>query len=229
MNNAIPLLFPGLCFQSILTCEVKLLSHLAAGVGSDAVSGMCSYPNLTQMEDIRLFLRFPTERFLSYPSPSTFFRSTSLFFLSNNFIFFALLFSSFSPPPSVDLSWPRWLLCAGAPERWEIGKWRRASDQSSLPLCFVVSLQRQHPYPDWKVISPFYALQCLPLTPRVVCFVLASYHTGRHQPHIKPDRLSLVSALSLVFLLFAQKAKLILITACFKTIHIWLDGFFWHL
>lgn len=169
MNNAIPLLFSGLCFQSILMCEVKLLSHLAVGVGADAVSGMHCSPNPTlcklQIEDICLFLSLPTKCFLSYPSPSNFFFVHPHLFLSNNFIFFFLLFSSFSLPPSVDLSWPCWLLCAEALERWEIGKWRRASDQSSLTLCFAVSLQRQHPYPDWKVISPFYALHCLPLTP----------------------------------------------------------------
>lgn len=167
MNNAILLLFSGLCFQSILMCDVKPFSHLTVGVGVDTASGKCCSPNLTtcklQIEDICLFLILPTECFLSYPSTS--FCTPSLFFLSNNFIFFSLLFSSFSLPPSVDLSWPCWLLCAGALERWEIGKWRRASDQSSLPLCFAVSLQRQHPYPDWKVISPFYALHCLPLTP----------------------------------------------------------------
>lgn len=113
-----------------------------------------------QIEYIHLFLSLPTECFHSHPTPCTF-----SFFLSNNLIFSSLLFLSFSPPPSADLSWPCWFLCAGALERWEIGKWRRASDQSSLPLCFAVSLQRQHPYPDWKVISPFCALHCLHLTP----------------------------------------------------------------
>lgn len=196
-------------------------------MGSDAVSRTCYFPNPTPLEDIRLFLA--PKRALSFLPlslnipPFNF----SLFPLQQ-LHFFALLFLSFSPPPSVDLSCPHWLLCAGAPERWEIGKWRRTSDQSSLLLCFVVSLQRQHPYPDWKAISPFYALQCLPLThTSVVCFVLA-YHTGWHQPQIKPYRLILVSALSLFFLHFPQKAKLILITWCFKTVHIWL-GVFWHL
>lgn len=201
-------------------CEVKLLSHLAVGVGADVVSGIRYSPKLTlrklRIEDICLFLSFPTACFLSYPSPSEFFWTPSLFFLSNNFIFFSLLFSSFSPPPSVDLSWPCWLLCAGALERWEIGKWRRASDQSSPPLCFAMSLQRQHPLSRLK--SHFTLLRSpLSASPTsVVCFVLASYHTGRHQLHIKPDRLRLVSAWSLFFLQFPQKAKLILIPGCFK-------------
>lgn len=88
MNNAIPLLFPDLCFQSILMCEVKLLSHLAVGVEADSVSGKSYSLNLTANKRY-LFISQTPYRVLSFlPVPQHSFRTPSFFFPLQQLYFF---------------------------------------------------------------------------------------------------------------------------------------------
>lgn len=137
MNNAIPLLFSGLCFQSILMCEVKLLSHLAVGVGADAVSGIRYSPNpcKLQIEDIRLFPSLPTECFLSHPSPSTF----SLFPLQQLYFFLPTFLKLFSSAIC------RFILAVLAPMCWGSGEMGNRQVKTCQRSIFAAALLCREP------------------------------------------------------------------------------------
>lgn len=151
-----------------------------------------------------MFISHPPNRVLSFLPLNILLYTFSLFPLQQLYFFLLTFLKLFSSTIC------RFILAVLAPMCWGSGEMGNRQVKTCQRSIFAAALLRREPpasTPLSRLKSHFTLLRS-PLSAShtsVVCFVLASYHTGQHQRHIKPERLTFVSALSLFFLLFLKR------------------------